>query len=273
MIFNTESNKGTTLVELLTVLVMMGVLTTCVARYLIVHYRLSNVEQQVGFMQKNLRSAMDIIKKDIMNTGTGIPRGHDLDPIVPGDAHGGGADSIVVAGNFNRKFTQLVEDEKTDNILHIMDASGFTTGCLLYIKDIYGGECHTIAEIIFDTPKEDKIVTEKPLSRSFNKDVTVVSPISRVGYSLNKTDSERPLLIRTVKGADPTVVADNIEDIQFAYVLADGSETSNPNDISSIRMVRIKMTARTERKDSEFHNDGYRRRTLESEVFLRNIGS
>lgn len=84
-------------------------------------------------------------------------------------------------------------------------------------------------------------------------------------------------------------VAENIEEIEFYYTLADGTTTTasaNPNDI---RSVQITILARTGHQDSRFSNtktyyttplgvdwgpydDGFRRRLLSTTVKCRNMG-
>lgn len=266
-----RSEKGTSIIEMLIVVLIVGVLTTAMSRFFVQHNRLSNVEEQVGFMQKNLRSALEIIVRDVMNAGSGVPQGMGMDPMEPGDGPSGSADSLVINANFDYRYTTLFEDEVTDQTIHVMDATGFFRGGMVYVEDFNGGEFHIVATINFDTAKEDQITLTQPLSRNFYKDDTIVSPIARVSYQLTWTDPDHPTLMRTVKGAGTKALADNIEDLQFNFVLADGSETSQPGDMSQVRMVKILMTSRTDRTDCEFGEDGYRRRTLESEVYPRNL--
>lgn len=266
-----RDEKGTTVVELLVILLIVGVLTTAMARFFVVHNRLSNVQEQVGFMQKNVRSAMEIIIRDVMNAGSGVPLGQGVEPLTPGDGLSGGPDSLVIMANFDSRYTTLYHDEGPDNSQHVMDATGFYVGGLMYIEDFNGGEFHTITAINLDTPKEDEIITAQPLSRTYYMDDTIVSPIERVSYSLNLNEPDHPKLMRTVAGAGSKILAGNIEDLQFSFILADGSETPQPGDMSSVRMVRVTMVARTETKDRDFSGDGYRRRTLESVVKPRNL--
>ena len=84
--------------------------------------------------------------------------------------------------------------------------------------------------------------------------------------------------------------AENIEEIEFFYTLADGTSataiaTANTNEI---RSVQIAILARSEREDSKFsnsknyttpsggqwgpYNDGFRRRFLSTTVKCRNMG-
>jgi type II secretory pathway pseudopilin PulG len=266
-----RNEKGTSIVEMLIVVLIVGILTMAMARFFVTHSHLSNVEEQVGFMQKNLRSALEIIIRDVMNAGSGVPQGMGLDPLEPGDGPNGSADSLVINANFEYRYTTLYEDEGMDGTIHVMDATGFYVGGMVYIEDFDGGEFHTVGGISLDTPKEDQITLTQPLSRSYYKIDAMISPIARVSYQLSWNDAEHPKLMRTIKGVGTKVLADNIEDIQFHFVLVDGSETSQPADISQVRMVKIMVTSRTNKVDCSFGEDGYRRRTLESEVYPRNL--
>jgi type IV pilus assembly protein PilW len=85
-----------------------------------------------------------------------------------------------------------------------------------------------------------------------------------------------PVLTRedNTDGGGTQVVAENIENLQFKYVLEDNSESDIPAeaDRSKIRLVRVKVDARTSMSDSQFKGDagGYRRRTITSNILVRN---
>ena len=268
-IHNTE--KGITIPELLVVLLIMGIMTTAMAKFFVAHNRLSHIEEQVGFMQKNVRSAMEVIIRDVMNCGSGVPLNMGVDPLIPGNGSMGSPDSLVIMANFDYQYTELFEDEGPDQTFHVLSAAGFYVGGLLYIEDFNGGEFHTVTGITLGTPKGDQITISNPLGRTYYQIDTIVSPIARVSYSLTWSDPDHPKLTRAVKGTGAKTLADNIEDLQFTYILKDGTETSQPADITQVRMVKIEMTARTNKQDCEFGNDGYRRRTLESLVKPRNL--
>lgn len=58
--------------------------------------------------------------------------------------------------------------------------------------------------------------------------------------------------------------------LEFSYADAKGDATANPQDI---QMVKVTVTARTSRLDPDYKGgDGYRRRTLSSNVKVRNMG-
>jgi uncharacterized membrane protein YcaP (DUF421 family) len=70
-------------------------------------------------------------------------------------------------------------------------------------------------------------------------------------------------------------VAENIESVQFGYLDADGKPTAIPKDI---RMVKVTVNARTRIPDIEIKKEGkvvkeeYRRRTISSNILVRNMG-
>jgi len=256
---------------MLIVMVIVGILTTAMTRFFVQQNRLSNVEEQVGFMQKNLRSALQIIVRDVMNAGSGVPLGMGVYPLVPTNGTSGSPDSLAINANFDYRSTTLYQDESMDQTIYVMDATGFYRNGQLYIEDFNGGEFRTIAGINLDTPKEDEIILTQALSRNYYMIDTIVSPIARVSYQLNVTDRLHPKLMRTVRGSGTKILAENIENIQFQYVLADGSTTDQPTDPNKVRMVKIQMVSRADKSDCDFNGDGYRRRTLTSEVMPRNL--
>ena len=82
--------------------------------------------------------------------------------------------------------------------------------------------------------------------------------------------------------------AENIEEIEFYYTLADGTNATAPANPNEIRSVQIAILARAEHEDSKFsntktyttpsganwgpYNDGFRRRLLSTTVKCRNMG-
>ncbi len=89
-------------------------------------------------------------------------------------------------------------------------------------------------------------------------------------------------------GEKKRAAAENIEEIEFYYTLADSTKTTAPADPSQIRSVQITILARTENPVRDFtdtktyntpsgaswgpYNDSYRRRLLTTTVKCRNMG-
>lgn len=95
-------------------------------------------------------------------------------------------------------------------------------------------------------------------------------------------------LVRSVYGGDKVVIAENIENIQFYYTLADGTQTLAPGSLGDIRAVTVSILARADRPDKNYThsgtyppkfgaewvptNDNYRRRFQIIRINCRNMG-
>ena len=77
-------------------------------------------------------------------------------------------------------------------------------------------------------------------------------------------------------GSGPQPVAENIEDLRFRYVTeyrrSPGRE-SRIDRLDDIRMIQVTIVARTDKSDPQLAKvgDGFRRRTLTSNIQLRNL--
>jgi hypothetical protein len=125
------------------------------------------------------------------------------------------------------------------------------------------------------------------LTRDYNQGAPVLL-VKAITYSVNDA---RVLTRNENTGGGAQTLAPNIEDLQFAYQLADGTWSDAPGSPENIRAVRINVLARTrledhnpgqsgkigQRTDIEDHDvnnakDGFRRRLLTSVVKVRNLG-
>ena len=101
--------------------------------------------------------------------------------------------------------------------------------------------------------------------------------VQAITYTLGPSDGKMCLLRDENLGDGPQPVAENVEFLQFTYTLADGTVfvgTVPGNQRINIRMVQVTIRARTDRNDPELGGgDGFRRRTLTSNIQLRNLSS
>jgi type IV pilus assembly protein PilW len=88
-------------------------------------------------------------------------------------------------------------------------------------------------------------------------------------YDSNDADTLDDDLGRDTGGGNQPV-AENISSLTFSYFDEDGNSTA---DLSQIRSVEITLTAQTAERDPDYTpNGGYRTRTLETVVKVRNMG-
>jgi prepilin-type N-terminal cleavage/methylation domain-containing protein len=276
--------KGLTLIELLIAMTITGVLGAGIYRTFVGQQHTYEVQDQVVDLQQNVRMAISQMVRDIRMAGFGR-----IDSKVYGASgmHGkyknivtpGNNDLTVVAGY--QQMTTLAADVGSGvNTVVVNDASGFRdTGPKEYIC-INGTESHRIKSIAGNqiTFFDDANDTGKLIERHYvNEPVFMVKAIS---YSLGVSDGKMCLLRDENLGDGSQPVAENIESLQFVYTVReddgslavyDGNMPGNKRD--KIRMVQVRIVAKTDRQDPEIvkAGDGYRRRTLTSEIQLRNL--
>jgi type IV pilus assembly protein PilW len=85
-------------------------------------------------------------------------------------------------------------------------------------------------------------------------------------------DSVQCLGRKTAADSDYQTVVEDIQSLQFRYLISDTSTESEATDLGTIRSIKITLVARTSKRDPSWaENDGYRTYRLESKVTPRNL--
>lgn len=108
------------------------------------------------------------------------------------------------------------------------------------------------------------------LSRKYKKGSQVYM-IEAYRFYIDQSDSLHPVLMVEQMGEPAEPFAENIEDLQFRFVMQNGDTLDVPDRPSLVRQVLIDLTARTNREDLQFE-DEYRRREFATKVQVRNLG-
>jgi len=189
------SEKGFTLVELLTAMVPSLIVLGAVTSTFIIQERSYEQQAHIVEMQENVRAGMQMMTRELVMTG------YD-----PTSAAGAG---IVSANDSSIRFT--------------MDLNG------------------------------DGDVSDS------NEDVT---------YALDASDKQLTRKSTAIDTATP--LAENIQGLSFTYYDSNNGITSI---VGKIRRITIQLTAKTCKPDPNYSsNNGYRTRTLTSDVSPRNLG-
>ena len=291
-----HEQKGFTLVELMVVVAIFLFIVAAIFNAYLSQHHASVIQSQVSDMQQNARIAMDFLSKDIRMAGFGRPAGavngftDAITPAINNDATGGnnvlnGTDQITVVTGY-RQISTLAGAASADATTITLVANGnqFNTTTKRYICIDGVGQIDNY-EV---TGIAGNVLTVSPaLHRAYQADAPALL-VKAITYSVN----DAGFLTRnenTGGGAQP--LAPNIEDLQFAYQLADDTWSNAPANPEDIRAVRINVLARTrfedhspgqagtigQRPDIEDHDvnnvtDGFRRRLLTSVVEVRNLG-
>lgn len=270
------NNRGLTLIELLIALVVSSILIAAIYKTFISQQHSYTVQEQVVDMQQNVRAAINKMVREIRMAGFGRQdsvfwgadgmHGKYKNIVHPGDD----GKSITVVGAYEEVTTLAANASSGTNIIQLADASAFDTSGLKYIC-FNGTESHRIKSIagnqieLFDALKENHSAGE-PVFRVY-----------AITYSVGVDIDGKTVLFRNDNvpgGLGPQPVAENIESLRFKYTLKDGTEywdTVPGNKRDDIRMVQVTIVAKTDRNDPTLPGDGFRRRTLTTNIQLRNL--
>lgn len=275
-----KEDRGVTLVELMIALMMSGILIAALYRTFIGQQRTYTVQEQVVDMQQNVRVSIHRMMSEIRMAGFGnVNNALNLvggvngftQVITPNN------NTITIVGGFRQ-----VRRDNGDPILinSVGKDSGKDTLTLNYATDNFDGDKHhhfiSIGGLESNTVayRSGNVLTLDLPLKLIPRAGTPIFKIHAIAYGIRNDDGVlvlfRDLYPNTVSSKRETV-AENIENVQFEYFDANGNPTGIP---SNIRMVRVTVTARTDMSDPEFAGgDGYRRRQIASNIYIRNMGS
>jgi type IV pilus assembly protein PilW len=259
-VFN--KRDGLTLIELLIALVLSSILIAALYRAFISQQKSYTVQDQVADMQQNVRGAIGQMVKEIRMAGYGG------NLAILGSVNGF-TDMITPASN---SITIILADEigalkqnvaKGTNQLKVTNARVFNTDKKKYLC-LNGLNNYLVQSITGDTIT---LTTSLAEGHPINEPVYLVKAIS---YDLGLRGSRTILRRNENTGGGAQPLAENIESLQFIYFDKNGDETVSPPDI---RMVKVTVTSITDMQDPGYKGgDGYRRRTLSTNINVRNMG-
>ncbi|MGA2462885.1 MAG: hypothetical protein ABSH06_00835, partial [Thermodesulfobacteriota bacterium] len=177
-----------------------------------------------------------------------------------------GSLTIICAIQGGATITQPATPNSNQIKVSSLDDFDITTNSDKKYISIGGLESHVISAV--DT--NQKIITLNDTIIYNHSSGTLVFPIRAISYQVVSAGGEFTLKRDENIGGGRQPLADNIENIQFEYFDAKGNPTVTPGNI---RMVKVTVNARTDMPDPQLKGgDGYRRRQIASNIYLRNMG-
>ena len=277
------NRKGITLIELLVALCITAILLAGVYKTFISQQHTFTVQDQVADLQQSVRLAINRMTRELRMAGFGRIGASDSNFFAPGPINGfnqvlnpgGDATSLTVVEAYGQAVTTLMPNAGGNppalgqGYILVNDASGFNTGSKKYIC-INGTDSVQIKSI---NGNQINLDNKTPLSTTTrHQPGESIYLIEAITYSHGiPADPFRAvpgdsLLRNDNLGAGPQPVADNVYSIQFKN--PDGTIPLNPNSAS----VQVAITVRTNMTDPDYKVDGgYRKRTLTSNIQLRNL--
>ena len=303
------NERGFTLIEMMVAVGITLVITLAGYTFFNNTFNFSILHSRTAEMQRETRVAMDIMSREIRNAGFGIVE--PLTGVIQGTVSPIQASNNVDAapdGTANQldRIT-VVEGYETIGALNAVAAAGATTitmtpstgvnptspsivGSTITLEGFYTG----VVTAVSGGPAVYTLTLNSPLNRAYTglNAVTLVRTITyHVGVPAGATE---PVLYRNANdGNGDQIIASGIEDLQFAYLLSNGTETWTPTAVTpptvpDIRAVRISLLARaldpnskatqiSTRQALEDHAgaataDRYHRRLVTKVVEVRSLG-
>jgi prepilin-type N-terminal cleavage/methylation domain-containing protein len=319
------NEQGFTLVELLVALALSLVILGAIFLTFKSQQDSYLTQDQISTMQQNLRAAMIMITRDTQMagyytnfdtsefamdwdglTGSSDPDGTDDETIRPliyahdniddspanKDKIKNGTDVIVIAKASDEGRSLAAGETATGDTVaeSLRDVGDLKKDkCALLVKnDLSGADFFRVEE----DSGPMKLSPGKELQRTYNEG-DLIFRADVVIYFVDD-DPRNPCLRRKNLGNNEgsQVIAENIDNLQFRYLLDDGTWVGEPNNPpatngSNVRAVEICILARTAQAFRRYtdtrtyvmgganigpFNDGYRRKPLISVVETRNIG-
>ncbi len=299
-IYSIFSNKGVTLIELMVTLAITGVVMTGIVSTFMSQHDSYKVQIQVAALQQNLRTGMKMLSDDIRMAGcyTSSDK-HSYTGYVDWDPTRSGADDFrpLIHGVNNIK--GITKYRHGTDLIMIVKA-GDDRGILVSGEEIpLGSNRLEIGNLDLDDDGDEDlndggrkfgIVVKSDLSRAqlfriANADDKVVADdfqstfakgdlIARADIIIYRVDDKNTSFKGSVlerknvgNGNSFQVVAEDITDMQFSYVLDNGNEISDPSSHEAqIRGVKITLKG-----EIKIPGKGVRTRTLNSMVTIRNL--
>jgi len=264
------STAGFTLVELMIALLLTSIVVTAVLNTYVNQHKVVLVQEQISDMQQNARTAIDEITRQVRMAGFALPLG--LPAIVTSNTN---PDTITLnynASECSASITSAMPQPSAELKLVGQDLSCYYDGMWAYIfhPDSGGGDWFEVTQ-----------VQQAAGHIQHNKDVfsmsypagAIVMSLDQLKFYIDNSDTTHPKLMVQANNKTPQVYAENIEDLQFQYVMKNGMVVDATPLSADIREVRITIQAHTNESDPDLPNNPYRTRTYSSSVSPRNLGS
>jgi len=281
-------NQGVTLIELLIALVISAILIVALYQIFIGQQKTYVVQEQVVDMQQNVRAAINKMMREIRMAGFGNVGGLlgtiGIENEFTGEVNSftkeitPNTNSITIVGGFKQ-----IRRDNGDPIV-IASASGNQITLNFATDEFDGDDPNPHRFISIGGVESNTVLSRSVRTLTLKKPIsfahlagTPIFKIQAITYSVGDSGGKIALLRNENTGGGNQPLAENIENIQFEYLDANGVLTVNP---ANILMVRVTVTARTSRRDPYYKGDpdyvegegSYRKRRISSNIQIRNMG-
>ena len=260
-------------------LLISAILIAGIYRTFISTQRSYVVQDQVVEMQQNVRSAINMMMREIRMVNFGRIVSFDessgtyVSQLLPIDVSGKvfsnvlttNANEIIIIGGFEQ-----VRNNAGTPITVVSFNPGVPSITLSHATNEFDG----VNSQFLSIGGEESFVVQNRAGATLTLDRAPTSPIGHFIFKIHAiryyVDNKNILRRDAFTGSRNQPLADNIESLQFQYFNATGAQTLIPNSTVSLQVT---ITARTKDPDPTYSSDGgFRRRQIVSNIQLRNMG-
>lgn len=287
---NYKKTAGFTLVEILIVMVIMGLVMTSVYSLYISTQRTANTSEEVSDVQQNLRIALDTLVSDIRMAGFLVPDQPAV-LIAPDavfvDTNRNGAIDTGEVGNFlqitsrssDMSYARVTSEElgasKGIRVVEAMAPNFRDENEIIIVRPTSGNVVAGPFEI--GEPTGDLLPISSYAASGVREGDIIVRKsdlnIATISYWIRPVDGggDNNFELMRGDGTATTIIATNINDIDFTYILDDGTEVNTTTEIDRINSIRITLTGETDNTRTGLANfSGVKSRALQTVATLRN---
>lgn len=254
-------SKGYTLIELLITMTIFVFATLIFSRFFIAEHHIYAVQEADTEMHQTLRNVLNMVSRELMLTGYGLPSGiHGITEFKE--------DEIAFRTNLRDITSSLSYGANPDqNILRVYDGTGrsFQKGHVIEICDnIITHRCeeHTLSE----NGTNNSITISPGINEAFAAG-SRIDLINTISYRYDK--SKRAFQRKIDRGTWESI-AENIPADGMIFSYKDRLNNT-PENSSDICRIEISLTVESIRMDEYYQtNNGYRRTGAKSTITLRN---
>ena len=259
-------------------MLILGIVATAAYATFQFQHASFTVQNRVAETQENLRSALEIMTRDIRMAGYGIPLAVDVPAgLLPGGDNTirniralnrtTGADEIYILYRYDMDSSLPPTTAPGGmgiyaNSLTVASVSGFWKGDLVLVSDGINGDVFEVTQppsaptLNFDVGGSanlyNSLASHTPFP-GYAAGVTTVSKVRFARYFIDTTDPVHPTLMLDRMTGTAQPLADDIEDMQIQYGLDTNGDfvvdsvVNSPTaaQIPQIKQVRLFLSART----------------------------
>jgi prepilin-type N-terminal cleavage/methylation domain-containing protein len=276
--FKIKSDAGFTLTEVMVTVAIFAIVLTAVYAAFNSQFQSYQTQEDVVTVQSDIRSAAEMLTRDIRNAGFGIPSGSGVTTIAAASAS---SITLNVAGTTSSTYITTTNYTVSGGgpftyVIPVFSTTGFSNVTPYNTYNAIDIRTKTVElgntagdRITAVNPGNNTLTVTGTLSQNFVLNVgdIIVSP----GYAPVTYSLAAPVFTRTdaVTGSAVTL-SNNIQSFALSYIMTDGTTTTNPGTLSNIAAVNFTINGQSSQKVSNI-NGQKRTRTVNAIVALRNF--